>query len=394
MSVLYSWCDEIKKWAPSLKYLRFHTSATDDVSIHEQDLTQYDMVVTTYEMAKSQNLTRLWQRQAFHLLVLDEGHRIKNADSQTSQAVRKIHAENRIILTGTPLANNLIELYSLLNFLAPDVFTTSSPFAEAFDLTLNKVDPAKLNAAHTLLSIFMLRRLKEKVEKLIPTNLETKVICPLSTMQVWFYKALLLKDISLLTSGGTGKAAALTNLIMQLRKCCLHPFLFDGVEDIESTTLEALVGASGKLTVLDKLLCSLYHKKNRVCLFSQFTQVLDILEDYCVMRGWKFVRFDGSTARAKRNYVVNAFNAPGSDKFLFLMSTRGKHKWGIVALSHQSTAFANRVLLIVQPVAWVSICRRLTRAFFSTPIGTRAPTNKPWHEYAASARPKRSIRIA
>ena len=134
---------------------------------------QYDIVITTYEMAKSANLTRLWQRVAFHLLVLDEGHRIKNAESQTAQAVRKIHAENRIILTGTVLSNNLIELYSLLNFLAPDVFTTSSPFAEAFDLTNNKVDPEKLNEAHTLLSVFMLRRLKEKFEKLIPTNLET-----------------------------------------------------------------------------------------------------------------------------------------------------------------------------------------------------------------------------
>jgi SWI/SNF-related matrix-associated actin-dependent regulator of chromatin subfamily A member 5 len=321
MSVLYSWCNEIKKWAPSLKYLRFHSSATDDVSIHEEDLSQYDMVVTTYEMVKSQNLRRIWQRQTFHLLVLDEGHRIKCEDTQTAQAVRKIHCETRIILTGTPLANNLVEMYSLLNFLAPDVFTTSEPFADAFDLTNKKVDTAKLDQAHSLLSVFMLRRLKEKVEKLMPKMLETKIVCPLSTMQIWWYKAILLKDIGLLANG-TGSNGQLANLIMQLRKCCLHPFLFDGAEDIESTTLETLIGASGKLAVLDKLLCSLYEKKHRVCLFSQFTQVLDILEDYCTMRGWKFCRFDGSTARAKRNYVVNAFNAPDSDKFIFLMSTR------------------------------------------------------------------------
>lgn len=118
------------------------------------------------------------------------------------------------------------------------------------------------------------------------------------------------------------RAQLLNNLIMQLRKVCLHPYLFPEAEDIDSTTLKDLVGSSGKLTVLDKLLCSLYEKGHRVCLFSQFTSVLDILDDYCSMRGWKYCRFDGGTARAKRNYVINSFNAPNSDKFLFLMSTR------------------------------------------------------------------------
>ncbi|GKY98256.1 hypothetical protein MPSEU_000783300 [Mayamaea pseudoterrestris] len=322
MSVLYSWCSEIKKWSPSLKYLRFHSSSTTDASIHNEDLMKYDMIVTTYEMAKAPKLAHFWQRHTFRLLVLDEGHRIKSTETQTTQAICKIHAENRLILTGTPLSNTLTELYSLLHFLAGDVFTTSEPFDDAFDLTLNKVDDKRLSQAHIMLSTLMLQRRKEKVEKLIPTNLETKVICPLSTIQIWWYKAILLKDIALLSNGGAGKGKLLSNLIMQLRKCCLHPFLFDGAEDIGATTLELLIGASGKLAVLDKLLCSLYRKKHRVCLFSQFTRVLDILEDYCIGRGWKFVRFDGSTARAKRNFVVNSFNAPNSDKFLFLMSTR------------------------------------------------------------------------
>ena len=123
------------------------------------------------------------------------------------------------------------------------------------------------------------------------------------------------------TSAATAKV--LSNLVMQLRKCCLHPFLFDGAEvDIDDTTCEDLIAASGKLTVLDMLLRSLYEKKHRVVLFSQFTSMLDILDDYCTMRGYKHCRFDGSTARAKRNFVVNKFNAPGSDCFIFLMSTR------------------------------------------------------------------------
>ena len=282
------------------------------------------MVISTYEMCKAATLRHFWLRQQFNLLVLDEGHRIKGHENQTAQAVRRIKSEMRLLLTGTPLANNLVELYSLLNFLAPDVFTTSEPFAEAFDLTLNVVDPVRLEQAHHLLKAFMLRRLKDEVEKLMPKKIETKVICPLSNMQIWWYKAVLLKDINLLTRGNDAKvnSKSLANLIMQLRKVCIHPFLFPDTEDPDSTSLEELIGASGKLTVLDKLLRSLYEKGHRVVLFTQFTSVLDILEDYANMRGWNALRFDGGTARAKRNYVVNSFNAPGSDKFLFLMSTR------------------------------------------------------------------------
>jgi SWI/SNF-related matrix-associated actin-dependent regulator of chromatin subfamily A member 5 len=352
LSVLYSWCNEITKWAPSLKFLRFHSSNPESLAI--SDVGAYDIIVTTYEMAKCPALQSLWSRQHFNLLVLDEGHKIKNHGSQISAACRKIHAGNRLILTGTPLANNLVEMWSLLNFLVPDVFTVSEPFAEAFNLTLNVVDPEKLALAHHVLKIFMLRRLKSEVEKLMPQKIETKastvwiaccfsfslgtclltrpllllllsqVTCPLSNSQVFWYKALLLKDLGKLAgnSGGAGKAAVLNNLIMQLRKCCLHPFLFPGAEDPDSTTLETLVGASGKLAVLDMLLQSLFKKGHRVTLFSQFTQVLDILDDYCTLRGWKYCRFDGSTPRAKRNFVVNSFNAPDSEKFIFLMSTR------------------------------------------------------------------------
>ena len=139
-----------------------------------------------------------------------------------------------------------------------------------------------------------------------------------------------MKDINLLarTSGDENQTSAtsakcLSNLVMQLRKCCLHPFLFEGAEvHIEETTCEELIAASGKLSVLDMLLRSLYKKKHRVVLFSQFTSVLDILHDYCTMRGFKHCRFDGSTPRAKRNFIVNQFNAEGSDYFIFLMSTR------------------------------------------------------------------------
>jgi len=320
LSVLTSWSAEIAKWAPSLKFLRLHSSNPE--SLDASNFAEYDMVVTTYEMIKAPALRTVWSRQQFNLLVLDEGHRIKGHETLIAAAVRKVHSENRVILTGTPLANNLVELWSLLNFLVPDVFTTKDPFAEAFDLALNSVDPVRLEQAHHLLKVFMLRRLKAEVEKLMPKKIETKVICPLSNTQIWWYKAMLLKDLNVLARGEKVNAKVLNNLIMQLRKVCVHPYLFPDAEDIENTTMENLIGASGKLTVLDMLLRSLYEKGHRVVLFSQFTSVLDILEDYSNLRGWNYCRFDGGTSRAKRNYVVNSFNAPKSDKFLFLMSTR------------------------------------------------------------------------
>jgi SWI/SNF-related matrix-associated actin-dependent regulator of chromatin subfamily A member 5 len=334
LSVLYSWCNELKKWAPNLKILRFHSSSPEEResqrNILQQDAQSYDVIITTYEMAKNPHLKSLWSRQFFNYLVLDEGHKIKDHNSLIAQAVRGIHRENALILTGTPLQNNLVELWSLINFLYPDIFVSSEPFAQAFDIANNVVDKETLQNAQKLLSLVMLRRLKDQVEKLMPKKIETKVLCPLSSTQVYWYKALLMKDIGTLansvgdgqTAGG-GKGKVLSNLIMQLRKCCLHPFLFPGAEqDPDETSVEDLIASSGKLAVLDKLLCSLYQKGHRTVLFSQFTSVLDILEDYCVLRQWSFCRFDGSTARATRNCIVNSFNEPGSDKFIFLMSTR------------------------------------------------------------------------
>lgn len=292
LSVLYSWCNEIEKWAPSLKYLRLHISNFDRQGLPE-NLGDYDMVVTTYEMCKVSALSRVWSRQHFNLIVLDEGHKIKNSNSQISEAVRRVHAETRVILTGTPLANDLVELYALLNFLAPDIFTDVAPFAAAYDLSSNVVDRAKLEEASKVLDLFMIRRLKALVEKDMPKKIETKVICPLSNAQIFLYKAFLLKDLSLLSGESTGakKAGALNNLIMQLRKCVNHPCIFSFAErNYDNCSLEHLVGDSGKLSVLDMLLRSLYKKGHRVCLFSQFTRTLDVIDDYCRMRGWSYCR--------------------------------------------------------------------------------------------------------
>jgi len=343
LSVVSSWVKELERWAPALKVLRMHSSDSNQMEALRQEVTQnahsYDVILTTYEMTKNPKLAGLWHRQHFRYLVLDEGHIIKNHESLVSIALRKMHFQGALLLTGTPLQNNLTELWSLLNFMYHDVFTTRGPFDDGFGM--NGVDPDVLHKAHALLRIFMLRRLKAQVEKLMPKKIETKVLVPLSNCQVYVYKALLTKNLGMLAnlensmklSQSSKKAfeddeakpshQVLNNLVMNLRKCCNHPFLFPGVEiDPDTTSLEELIASSGKLAVLDKLLHALYSRGHRVVLFSQFTKTLDIIEDYVNLRGYQYCRFDGSVNRVQRTVLINRFNAPNSKDFIFFMSTR------------------------------------------------------------------------
>ena len=177
-----SWCCELKKWAPSLRVLLFHTSDGTERAKQRQALTEaadkYDVVVTTYDMVRTKELLAIWARIFFRYVVLDEGHKIKSMDTLISRAVRALNSENRLLLTGTPLQNNLVELVALLNFLHPDIFTNAKEFEAAFHIgngSNSTFDEERLIQAQKVLNLFMLRRKKDQVEKLLPTKMETKV---------------------------------------------------------------------------------------------------------------------------------------------------------------------------------------------------------------------------
>ncbi|EGB05626.1 hypothetical protein AURANDRAFT_959, partial [Aureococcus anophagefferens] len=333
LSVLSTWLGECARWCPRLRVVKLHSSDVDERARLRgailDDVGSYDVVVTTYEMAKAPSLrSALVQRVVWRAVVLDEGHVIKNRETEIAQTVRKMHFCTALLLTGTPLQNNLSELWGLLNFLYPAAFPCRDAFDAAYDLGRGVVDKAALGAARRLLGALMLRRLKADVEKGLPPKLETVVHCPLSHCQLFWYKALLLKDRDQLKLDDRGPAAggykSLVNLLMQLRKTCCHPFLFADAEgcDPGETTLEELVAASGKLRVLDRLLVKLHARKHRVVVFSQFASMVDVLDDYCALRGWPFCRLTGSTNRVQRVVNVRAFNEPSSPLFLFLMTTR------------------------------------------------------------------------
>ena len=256
-------------------------------------------------------------------MVIDEAHRIKNEKSKLSEIVREFRTTNRLLLTGTPLQNNLHELWALLNFLLPEVFSSSEDFDSWFNTNNCLGDDSLIQRLHAVLRPFLLRRLKSEVEKRLLPKKETKIYIQFAKMQREWYTKVLMKDIDIVNNAGRTEKMRLQNILMQLRKCANHPYLFDGAEPGPPYTTDYhLVANAGKMIVLDKILPKLQAMDSRVLIFSQMTRMLDILEDYALWRQYKYCRIDGQTNHDDRQRQIDEFNAEGSDKFVFMLSTR------------------------------------------------------------------------
>uniref|UniRef100_A0A673MVE3 Chromodomain-helicase-DNA-binding protein 3-like n=1 Tax=Sinocyclocheilus rhinocerous TaxID=307959 RepID=A0A673MVE3_9TELE len=233
--------------------------------------------------------------------------------------------DHKLLLTGTPLQNNLEELFHLLNFLTPNRFNNLEGFLEEF-ADISKEDQIK--KLHDLLGPHMLRRLKADVFKNMPAKTELIVRVELSPMQKKYYKFILTRNFEALNSKGGGNQVSLLNIMMDLKKCCNHPYLFP-VASAEAPKTPSgayegagLTKASGKLMLLQKMLRKLKEQGHRVLVFSQMTKMLDLLEDFLDYEGYKYERIDGSVTGALRQEAIDRFNAPGACQFCFLLSTR------------------------------------------------------------------------
>ena len=268
----------------------------------------------------------------YDVLVIDEAHRIKNHCSKFRNLLkdRRLRCKHNLLLTGTPIQNNMDELWSLLNIINPEKFKDREIFLDEFG---NMKDKRAVEALHETIKPHMLRRLKEDVEKGIPPLEETIIEVELTILQKQCYRALYEKNISFFNFGDKRsgpKRQSMNNLSMQLRKCCNHPFLLSGVEDEFKARwsgvkdeMERLVESSGKFILLDKLLPKLKEDGHRVLIFSHFTSMLDIIEDYLELRGYSFDRIDGSIIGRSRQLAIDRFqNETIEEPFIMMLSTR------------------------------------------------------------------------
>ena len=230
-----------------------------------------------------------------------------------------------------------------MNFIDPKEYDDIDEFLEEYGDMKSK---ERIDDLHEKIRPYILRRLKEDVEKSVPPKEETLIEVELTILQKQYYRALYEKNVAFLHKNKKKAldGPSLNNLAMQLRKCCNHLFLLNGVEEEarkeqmanedSSAEAEFLVRGSGKLVLLDKLLPRLKEKGHRILLFSQFKIMLDILEDYLDLRNMKFERIDGSITGWKRQQAIDRFqNADGKDPpFIMLLSTRagGVGKSGLV----------------------------------------------------------------
>merc|ERR1740123_1885102 len=322
-STLGNWMNEFKKWCPTIRAVcLIGDQETRNAFIRDVMMPGgWDVVVTTYEVANAEQ--KSLEKVSWRFVVIDEAHRIKNEASLFARTARSLRAERRLLVTGTPLQNNLHELWALLNFLLPELFNSSDDFDEWFNTNTVEGDETLVQRLHGVLKPFLLRRLKSEVEKSLLPKKEVKIFFGLTKMQREWYTKILMKDIDIVNGAGKQEKMRLQNILMQLRKCCNHPYLFDGAEPGPPyTTDEHIVQNCAKMLVVDKLLPKLQAQGSRVLIFTQMSRMLDIMEDYCWFRGYQYCRIDGQTPHEDRDRQIQEYNAEGSEKFIFMLSTR------------------------------------------------------------------------
>ncbi|XP_022754460.1 CHD3-type chromatin-remodeling factor PICKLE-like isoform X2 [Durio zibethinus] len=344
LSTLRNWEREFATWAPQMNVVMYVGSAQARAVIREyefyhprshkkirkkksgqivseskQDRIKFDVLLTSYEMINLD--TASLKPIKWECMIVDEGHRLKNKDSKLFLSLKQYTSYHRTLLTGTPLQNNLDELFMLMHFLDAGKFGSLEEFQEEFkDISQEE----QISRLHKMLAPHLLRRVKKDVMKELPPKKELILRVELSSKQKEYYKAILTRNYQILTRRG-GPQISLINVVMELRKLCCHPYMLEGVEpDIEDANeaYKQLLESSGKLQLLDKMMVKLKEQGHRVLIYSQFQHMLDLLEDYCTYKNWQYERIDGKVGGAERQIRIDRFNAKNSSRFCFLLSTR------------------------------------------------------------------------
>uniref|UniRef100_A0A673FTP4 Chromodomain-helicase-DNA-binding protein 4-like n=1 Tax=Sinocyclocheilus rhinocerous TaxID=307959 RepID=A0A673FTP4_9TELE len=344
LSTIINWEREFEMWAPDMYVVTYVGDKDSRAVIRENEFSfegnairggkkaskmkkeasvKFHVLLTSYELITIDQA--ILGSIDWACLVVDEAHRLKNNQSKFFRVLNNYPLQHKLLLTGTPLQNNLEELFHLLNFLTPERFNNLEGFLEEF-ADIAKEDQIK--KLHDMLGPHMLRRLKADVFKHMPSKTELILRVELSPMQKKYYKYILTRNFEALNTRGGGNQVSLLNVVMDLKKCCNHPYLFPTAAN-EAPKMpngmydgSALTKASGKLMLLCKMLKKLKEGGHRVLIFSQMTKMLDLLEDFLENDGYKYERIDGGVTGGMRQEAIDRFNAPGAPQFVFLLSTR------------------------------------------------------------------------
>ena len=338
LATISNWVIEFQRWAPDIKIVVYKGAPAERRQMAfqiKQDRHKYNAVLTTYEyiMKDKYALNKVtWQ-----YIIVDEGHRMKNYKSKFTQTLgTQFNSVYRLLLTGTPLQNNLSELWALLNFLLPKIFNSCDDFEKWFNQPFSSRLPGEKNELteeqelliihrlHNILRPFLLRREKKEVEKELPSKTEYVIKLQISDWQKIVYNQI--KEQGLLAEDpSTGRLGnkALMNTMMQLRKVCNHPYHFiDLNNEMFEHIDEWIIKSSGKFEFLDRIIPKLLYFKHKILIFSQMTQLLNILERYFIFKGLKFLRLDGGTKSEERARQIELFSKNDEDYMIFILSTR------------------------------------------------------------------------
>ncbi|KAJ3384046.1 DNA-dependent ATPase protein rad54 [Lobulomyces angularis] len=373
-SLVKNWANELKKW---LGADRIHPYACDNKGSKEQTTRDIEIfsnakgrgvcqpvLIISYETLRA--YTEILKKTEIGLLLCDEGHRLKNAENQTYAALNSLNAKRRVILSGTPIQNDLLEYFSLLSFAIPDVLGTGGEFRRKFENPIlrgrdsmatdkeKEISEQKLEELLAIANQFIIRRTAALLTKYLPVKYEHMVFCKLTPLQTQIYQNFTKsKEIRKLLNGD-GKLQPL-QAITNLKKLCNHPSLLikdsgeitytsstrgsnkklskvtpqgDGFvdmsifpEDFDFSGFQSHY--SGKMMLLESMLTKMRKEsKDKIVLISNYTQTLDLFQKMCRIRRWQCVRLDGSLTIKKRMQLVDQFNEPNSEDFVFLLSSK------------------------------------------------------------------------
>jgi superfamily II DNA or RNA helicase len=303
-SLIYNWKQEFDKFAPALKIGIIHGKKNERIQVLN-NICDYDIILTTYGTLKNDILE--YENVKFDYLILDEGQNINNSESQNAKVIKEINSKSRFILTGTPIENNLMELWALFDFIMPSYLYTKEEFSTKF----SKAEDKYIQELKILISPYILRRIKKDVIKEIPDKIETKFLVEMTAAQGKIYKAFIKEIQNNLKNNKVDKNnMTIFSYLTKLRQICLDP----------SVIFDEYSGGSGKLNVAKELILENL-KEHKILLFSQFTSVLSRISRGLESENVKYSYLDGNTSAKNRIELVDEFNKNESLR-VFLISLK------------------------------------------------------------------------